>query len=201
MIVAQFEKRMPQLESYQAGRQNIKQREQGVAPNGGEIEREDRGADRALRLVEDFLAGILSLWIFLTILGVIGLNNIGQQVISSLSLKIVAASSVALMVCIISAPLFVPWFVVFVSAYLLVPRKSFLWNCWPCTLMGSLVGIVALWIDALLYTLLGPGSSISLNIPLLTLASVPAAVLGGTICFAAAVTENAAKRKKERAAR
>ena len=79
MIAAKFEKRMPQLESYQAGRQNIKQREQGVAPNGGEIKREDTGADRALRLVEDFLAGILSLWVFLTILGVIGLNNIGQQ--------------------------------------------------------------------------------------------------------------------------
>jgi Na+/glutamate symporter len=66
---------------------------------------------------------------------------------------------------------------------------------------GVFVGIVALWIDALVFTLLGPGSSISFNVPLLTSASIPAAVLGGTICFAAALTENAAIRKKERAAR
>jgi hypothetical protein len=132
---------------------------------------------------------------------VIGLNNIGQQVISSLSLKIVAASGLALMVCIISAPLFVPWLVVFVPAYLLIPRKSYLWKWWLCTVVGSLVGIVALWIDALVCTLLGPGSTISFNVPLLTSASIPAAVLGGTICFAAAMTENVASRKKERAVR
>jgi hypothetical protein len=134
-------------------------------------------------------------------IGLIGLNNIGQQVISSLSLRIVTASGLALMVCIIGAPLFVPWFVVFVPAYLLIPRKSFLWKRWLCTVVGSLVGIIALWIDALVFTLLGPGSSISFNVPLLTLASIPAAVLGGTICFAAALTENAATRKKERAVR
>jgi hypothetical protein len=201
MIAANFEKRMPHVESSQSRRPNMKQREQGVTPYGREIKREGTWADQALRLVVALLAGILSLWVFLTILGVIGLNNIGQQVISSLSLRIVTASVLALMVCIIGAPLFVPWFVVFVPAYLLIPRKSFLWKRWLCAVVGSLVGIIALWIDALVFTLLGPGSSISFNIPLLTSASIPAAVLGGTICFAAALTENAATRKKERAVR
>jgi hypothetical protein len=201
MIPANLEKRMSHAKSSQSGRPNMKQPEQGVTPYRREMRREGTWEDQALRLVVDFLAGIFSLWVFLTIFGVIGLNNIGQQVISSLGLRIVAASGLALMVCIIGTPLFVPWFVVFVPAYLLIPRNSFLWKRWLCTVVGSLVGIIALWIDALVFTLLGPGSSISLNVPLLTSASIPAAVLGGAICFAAALTENAAIQKKERAAR
>jgi hypothetical protein len=39
MIAANFEKRMPQLESYQSGRPNMKQREQGKAPYGRQIKR------------------------------------------------------------------------------------------------------------------------------------------------------------------
>ena len=104
------------------------------------------------------------------------------------------------MICIISSPLFVPWFAVFVAVYLLLPRKSFLWKWRLCTIVGSLFGIVALWTDALVWSLLAPGPSISLNVPLLISASIPAAVLGGTICLAAAMTENAPK-PEERAIR
>jgi hypothetical protein len=49
----------------------------------------------------DILVGVFCLWVSLTILGVVGLNNIGQGVISSVSLKIGAAPGIALMVSII----------------------------------------------------------------------------------------------------
>jgi hypothetical protein len=41
-------------------------------------------------------------------------------------------------------------------------------------------------IDAVVYSQFTGGSLFSLNVPILKLASIPAAVLGGAICFAAA---------------
>jgi hypothetical protein len=201
MIATNCDKRMPECDFHQSRRQIINQTEQGVTADNRAIKRGGTCADRTLRLVVDILVGVFCLWVSLTILGVIGLNNIGQEVIPSVSLKIVAASGLALMVSIIIYPLLVPWLVVFVLAHLLIPRTSFLWKWWLCTVVGSFVGIVALWIDALVCTLLGSEPSISLNVPLLTAASIPAAVLGGSICFAAAMTENAASRRKGRAVR
>lgn len=199
MIAANIEKRMPQSDSCRSGQEGINGRQQREITYSGQRKSEGTCADQTLRLIVDFAVGAFSLWVSLIIVGVIGLNNIGQQVILPLSLRIVVASALALTVCIISAPLLVPWFVVFVPAYLLIPRNSILWKWWLCTVLGSLVGVTVLWIDALVCFLLTPGPSISLNVPLLTVASIPAAVFGGTICFAAAMTENAASRKKERA--
>ena len=198
MIAANCEKRMPERASYQSGSQIISQSEQNVTAGREEMKREGTPADRTLRLVADLLAGVFCLWVSLTILGVIGLNNIGQQVISSLSLKIAVSSGLALIVCIIGSPLFVPWFLVFAPAYFLIPKKSFLWKWWMCTVVGSLVGVAALWIDALVCSVLASGPSISINVPLVIAGSIPAGILGGAICFAAAVTENPANRKNER---
>jgi hypothetical protein len=201
MIAANCKKRMREWNSYQAGGQITNPSEQSVTADREEIKREGRCADRVLRLVVDLLAGVFCLWVALTILGVIGLNNIGQQVISSLSLKIVVSSGLALIVCIVSSPLFVPWFLVFAPAYFLIPKESFLWKWWMCTGFGFLIGVAALWIDALLYSILAYGPSISINVPLVMAGSIPAGVLGAAICFAAAVTENATNRKNERSVR
>jgi hypothetical protein len=84
----------------------------------------------------DILVGVFCLWVSLTILGVVGLNNIGQGVISSVSLKIGAAPGIALMVSIISSPLFVPWLAVFVLAYLLIPRSPLFGNGGSVPLSG-----------------------------------------------------------------
>jgi hypothetical protein len=157
--------------------------------------RESAYGDRTLRLIVDFLVGLFALWLSLTVLGMIGLSEMHHQVLS-LSLLFVA-SALALMICIIGSPLFVPWFAVFVAMYLLLSRNAFPWKWQLCTIVGSLFGIAALWTDALICSLLAPGPSISLNVPLLISASIPAAVLGGTICLAAAITENAPRRKNK----
>jgi hypothetical protein len=148
--------------------QGIKNGRSRGAP--GYVGRERAYVDQTLRLIIDLLAGLFALWISLTVVGLIGLSDIGNRV-SSLSLRVIVASGLALMICIISSPLFVPWFAVFVAAYLLLPRKSFVWKWWLCTIVGSLVGIAALWIDALVGSLLTPRPSISLNFPLLISAS------------------------------
>ncbi len=48
-----------------------------------------------------------------TILGLVGLENIGQQLLASLGLRLVVASGLGLIICIIGFPLFAPWFVPF----------------------------------------------------------------------------------------
>jgi hypothetical protein len=197
MEISITDKRMPPRKVFRSEQANINGRSGGAPGYAG---RQSAHDDRTLRLMVDFLAGLFAVWFSLTVLGLIGLNAIPQQGLS-LSLRILVSSGLALMVCIISSPLFIPWFVVFVVAYLLIPRKSILLNWWLSTIEGSLFGILALWTDALVWSLLTPGPSISLNLPLLIAASIPAAVLGGTICLAAALTENAATPKNEQSLR
>jgi hypothetical protein len=197
MEVATSDKGMPQRSVLRSDQRFINRRSLGRA---GDARGESAYGDRTLRLIIDFLAGLFALWFSLTVLGLIGLNDIQHQALS-LSLRIIVSSALALMICLISSPLFVPWFAVFVAAYLLLPRRFLLWKWWFCTIVGSVFGIVALWTDALVWSLLTPGPSISLNFPLLIAASIPAAVLGGSICLAAAMTENASKRKSEQSVR
>jgi hypothetical protein len=68
--------------------------------------RESAYGDRTIRLIVDFLAGLFALWLSLTVLELIGLSEMNHQVLS-LSL-IFVASALALMICIIGSPLFVP---------------------------------------------------------------------------------------------
>ncbi len=193
MEVATSDKGMPQRIGFHSERGITNRSRWGAPKHAG---RRSAYGDRTLRLIVDFLAGLFALWFILTVLGLIGLSDIQDQTLS-LSLRIIVASTLALTICIIGSPLFVPWFAVFVAAYLLLPRKTLRREWWLSTIVGSVLGIVALWIDALVWSLLAPGPSISLNFPLLIAASIPAAVMGGTICLAAAMTEDAPKRKNE----
>ena len=138
-------------------------------------------------IIVSFLFGFFTLWLSLTILGVIGLGDADRALSASISMRIAIASALALIFCIVGLPLILPWFVAFLPAYFFIPVKSVLWKSWVCTLSGVLVGVLALWLDALVYTLFNAGPSSSLNIPLLRSASIPAAVLGGAVCCAAAI--------------
>jgi hypothetical protein len=153
------------------------------------------GVDGAWGLLVALTVGLFSLWLCLVLLGLIGLTNSAGQLLTSLGLRMVVAAGFALVICIVAFPLFVPWLVVFIPAFLLLPRNSILRKWWWCTLTGSLVGVAGLWIDALFYALFSSGSSHSLNGPLLMAASIPAAVFGGATCFAATAFEQIANRK------
>ena len=74
----------------------------------------------------------------------------------------------------------------FIAIYFLAPSKSLLWRPWISTVLGVWIGVLALTVDALFYSEFAGGSFSELNIWLLILASLPAAVLGGTIGFVAA---------------
>src|SRR5271165_4826688 len=144
-------------------------------------------------IMVSFLFGFFTLWLSLTIQGVIGLGDADRALSASISSRIIIASALALIFCIVGLPLILPWFVAFLPAYFLIPVKSVFWKSWVCTLSGVLVGVLALWFDALVYSLLTAGPSSSLNIPLLKSASIPAAVLGGAVCFAAAIARRMSK--------
>ena len=150
-------------------------------------------AKSMMGIMVSFLFGFFTLWLSLTILGVIGLGDADRALSASISSRIIIASALALIFCIVGLPLILPWFVAFLPAYFFIPVKSVLWKSWVCTLSGVLVGVLALWFDALVYSLFTAGPSSSLNIPLLQSASIPAAVLGGTVCFAAAIGRRAFK--------
>jgi len=157
------------------------------------------GVDFVLQLLVAFTFGLFSFWLSLVLLGLIGLNHSEGQLLTSFELRMVVAASFALIICIVAFPLFVPWLAVFVPVYRWASRNSILRKWWLCTLTGSLVGVVGLWIDALVYSLFPSGSSPLLNVPLLLTASIPAAVLGGATCFAATVLGQIAKRKNDQA--
>jgi hypothetical protein len=178
---------MLHCDSYLSGSGILDRREQWSAPTSASQSKVNACAKQTRSIAVALLAGIFSLWLSLTIPGVIGLNGINRGFLSSLSLRILIASDLALMACIIGFPLFAPWLVAFVPAYLFIPRNCILWKWWLCTVAGALIGIVALWADALVCSFLTPGPSFSLNVPLLMSASMPAAVLGGAICFTASV--------------
>lgn len=195
MKASNFGRGMVPWDSYPSGREILNRREQGWSTEASPTKPDGRSADRTVRLMVALLAGLFSLWLSLTILGLLGLESIGHQLLSSLGLRLVVASGLGLIICVIGFPLFAPWFVAFVPVYLFIPRNSVLWRWWLCTLAGALAGIVALWTDALVCSLFSPGPSLLLNVPLLLSASIPAAVLGSAICFTAAISENAAGEK------
>jgi hypothetical protein len=115
-----------------------------------------------------------------------GLRDVEREFLPSLALRITVASALALTFCLVGLPLILPWLAIFLPAYFFIPSRCILWKPWVCTISGVLVGILALWTDASVYSLLAGGALSSLNISLLKLASIPAAVLGGAVCCAAA---------------
>ncbi len=145
------------------------------------------------------LTGLIALWLTLTILSLIGLWNVDSAFPPSASARIADACALALALCIIGFPLFAPWLLAFLPAYCLVPSNTLLWKPWICTVSGILVGVLALWIDAVFYDEFTGGPLSSLNFPLLVLASIPAAVLGGAIGFAAAEGKRVLKRGFDKA--
>ncbi len=145
-------------------------------------------------ITTSLIVGLIALWLSLTILGTIGLRNVDSEVLHSLGLRICIASAIALGLCIIALPFIFPWFLAFLPAYFLIPGSSVLRNWWVWAVGGVLVGIAALWIDAVVYCLSTGAPVSSLNIALLRLASLPAAVLGGVFCFTAAAAETAAEK-------
>jgi hypothetical protein len=148
---------------------------------------EDVSAKQMAGAIFSFLVGLLVLLLSLTIEGLVGLNHAHMELMSSHGVKIGIAAGLALVFCVLALPLVVPWFVGFLTAYLFIPRKSMLWKWWVCTLSGLVVGILAIWIDAVVYSLFSNSQSFSINVPLLKSASIPAAVFGGAICFTAAI--------------
>ena len=132
------------------------------------------------------LNGLFALWLSLTILSLIGLTSANGEFLPWLSLRIAVASVLALILCVDGLPLIFPWCMAFVPAYFFIPSKSVLWKTWICTVSGVVVGILAVWVDAIVYTWFTDGLMSSLNISLLKSASIPAAILGGATCFAAA---------------
>jgi len=145
-------------------------------------------------MTTSLIVGLFALWLSLTILGTIGLRNVDSEVLHSLGLRIAIASAIALGVCIIALPFILPWFLAFLPAYFLIPGSSVLRNWWAWPVVGVLVGIAALWVDAVVYCLSTGAPVSSLNIALLRLASIPAAVLGGAFCFTAAAAGAACEK-------
>lgn len=165
--------------------------------------RKERGVNRTYPLqiagvIFSFVAGLLALWLSLAILGFIGLGKADTGLFASPGLRMSIASLLALVFGFVALPLILPWLVAFLPAYLFIPRKSIFWNWWVCSLAGILLGIVALWTDVLLCSLLASGPLFSINVPLLESASIPAAVLGGAICFTAAISAKFFKVAEEK---
>ena len=167
-----------------------RRKDESTIAYAGQSEPDSTCAKQITGVIISLLAGLFSLWLSLTILSIVGLNNTGWEFLFSLGFKITVASELALMLCIIGLPLFLPWLVVFVPAYSFLSRNSYLCKCWLRTLLGGLFGVLALWIVALVGSLLTPGPLFSLNVPLVETGSIPAAVLGGAICFTTSLYES-----------
>jgi hypothetical protein len=157
-----------------------------VSASGNQTDTNDIITEQFMGVTVSLLTGLFALWVSLTILSLIGLRNVDGGFLASLNVRITVASALALTLCFVGLPLIIPWLVAFFPAYFLIPSKSVLWKPWVCTFSGILVGVLALWIDAVVYSQFTGGSLSLLNVPVLKLASIPAAVLGGAICFAAA---------------
>jgi hypothetical protein len=131
-------------------------------------------------------AGLLALLLSLAMISLVGLGNVERGFLPSLSARIAAACVLALTLSVVAASFIAPWLVAFLAIYFLVPSKSLLWRSWISTVLGVWIGVLALTVDALLYSEFSGGSFSELNISLLIVASLPAAVLGGTMGFVAA---------------
>ena len=156
--------------------------------SGTQTATDDTFAKQLVGVTISLLIALFALWLCLAILSLMGLENFDREFLPSLTMRMAVASALALILCIDGLPLIVPWFIAFLPAYFLIPGKSVLWKTWVCTLSGVLVGIFALWIDAVVYSWSKGGPMSSLNISLLESASIPAAVLGGATCLAAAAS-------------
>jgi hypothetical protein len=108
----------------------------------------------------------------------------------SFTLKILIASALALVFCILALPLVLPWFILSSLFYFLTPRESILRQWWVCTPLGVVGGVLAVWAEALLCSVFATGTSFSMNVPLLQMASIPAGVTGGVLCLTASLVAN-----------
>jgi hypothetical protein len=134
------------------------------------------------------LAGLSVLWLYLTIIGFRRLGGIADAFLQLPGITLVLASWLAVVLCIVGIPLMLPWFIVLSTIEFFLPRRSVLWRWWILTPLGMAAGIIALWSDAIAYSLLSSGSLHNINIPLLEYASAPAAILAGTACLTAALS-------------
>jgi hypothetical protein len=130
--------------------------------------------------------GLFVLWLHLTVVGFIHLRWANPLLLQSPGLTIGIASWIAVILCGDGLPLILPWFLAFLISQFFLPTNSILWKWWIRTSLGMVTGVLALWIDALVYSLIGSGTLSGLNVPLLRSASLPAAILAGAICCSAA---------------
>jgi hypothetical protein len=128
---------------------------------------------------------LFALWLCLTVFGFIGLR--GALFLQSPSLSIGLAASLAIIFCMVGLPLVLPWLLAFVATEFFLPKKSFFWKWWVRTPLGMIAGVLALWIDAFAYSLLSSGTLSQINVPLLQLASLPAAIMAGAACLSGKV--------------
>jgi hypothetical protein len=124
---------------------------------------------------------LFALWLCLTVFGFIGLR--GTLFLQSPSLSIGLAALLATIFCIVGFPLVLPWLLAFVATAFFLPRNSFFWKWWVRTPLGMIAGVLALWIDAFAYSLLSSGTLFQINVPVLQLASLPAAIMAGAACL------------------
>jgi len=130
--------------------------------------------------------GLFVLWLYLTVVGFIRLHGAATPLLQSTGLTIGIASWMALTICGVGLPLMLPWFLAFLASEFFLPKDTIFWKWWVRTPLGMAAGVFALWIDALVYSLLASGTSLAVNVSLLRTASVPAAIMAGATCFSAA---------------
>ena len=134
------------------------------------------------------LTGLFALWLTLTIQGFVGLANLDGQMLFSPATKGIIAAALALMIIVAGFPLLLPWLFAFFAFDILAPA-SIVWSKWLlCAVAGILIGVAALWLDAVVCSIVTAGPWSSLNVSLLSLTSIPAAVVGGATCLAGAAT-------------
>lgn len=134
------------------------------------------------------LTGLFALWLTLTIQGIIGLGGFDAQIPFSPTSTAMIAAALALMITVTGFPLMLPWILVFFAFEIFAPPNVVFSKWLLCMLAGVLIGIAALWLDAVICCMITSALWFSLNVPLLTTASIPAAVAGGITCLAAVVT-------------
>jgi hypothetical protein len=141
-----------------------------------------------LSAVLSLLAGLFALWLCLTIQGIMGLTGFDAFLAMSMAEKGIIAAAIALMITVAGFPLMLPWVLAFIAFDIFAPPKVVLSKWLLCPLPGALIGIAALWLDAVISCVVTGEPWTSLNVPLLSVASLPAAIAGAVTCFAGAAT-------------
>jgi hypothetical protein len=147
-------------------------------------------AKRIAGLALSSLVSFLAQWTTLTIFGLIGLTDFCDGLFSWFTLKILIASALALVFCILALPFTLPWLILSLPVYFFVPGESVLRQWWVCTPLGVAAGVFAVWAEALLCSMFTPGNLFSVNAQLLLLASIPAGVTGGVLCLTASLVRD-----------